>query len=198
MMAGIEPAPHARATPMTTYSIRDGLRPPGLVSLTRLPLAMCLVVAVRSPVWATTIIAVAAATDVLDGWLARRLHEETPTGAVLDALMDKVFVLSVVASLLFVGSLTIPEALLLGARDLGEIPLLTRLALQHRLTSGPTHRANVSGKLATVTQFVTVLALLWGAPHREVWIFLTALAGILAAVSYWVREGRPEGRWSSR
>jgi phosphatidylglycerophosphate synthase len=182
---------------MAAYSIRDALRPPGLVSLTRLPLAVAFGFTAGKPVWATTIIGAAALTDVADGWLARRRHEQTPTGAVLDALMDKVFVLSVAACLLASGAIAIPEALLLGARDIGELPLLTLLAIQRRLTSGAARQANVAGKVATVTQFAAVGALLWGLPHRDVWIFVTAFAGVLAAFSYWIREAHAEA-WSPR
>ena len=119
-------------------------------------------------------------------------------GAVLDPLMDKVFVLAVVLSLIMARSLKIPEALLLGTRELGELPLLARLALQHRLISRPQRRANVLGKLATVMQFAAIAAILLTAPYRAVWIFLAALAGVLAVTSYWRRERDSKSAWSSR
>jgi phosphatidylglycerophosphate synthase len=180
------------------YSIRDAFRVPGLLSLARLPLALTFPWAVRKPAFAIAVLVGAAATDVADGLLARRRNEETPMGAVLDPLMDKVFVLAVVLSLIMARSLKISEALLLGTRELGELPLLAHLALQHRLISRPQRRANVLGKLATVMQFAAIAAILLTAPYRAVWIFLAALAGVLAVTSYWRREKDSKSAWSSR
>ncbi len=183
---------------MTLYSMRDAVRLPGLISLARLPLALAFPWVMKSPAAAIVLLILAAVTDVLDGWTARRRHEVTPTGAALDALMDKIFVLVVAFALVLGGSLTVLEAILLGTRDLGELPLLTRLALQHRLASRRPLGSNVAGKLATVLQFATLVAILLGTPHREIWIFVTSVCGALAATTYWIREGHSEGAWSPR
>ena len=42
------------------------------------------------PFW--TLYALCGLSDILDGWLARRLHAESRTGAVLDSVADIVFV----------------------------------------------------------------------------------------------------------
>jgi len=46
----------------------------------------------------------AAITDVVDGYLARLLHQETFLGACLDALADKLLILAVFATLAFVAT----------------------------------------------------------------------------------------------
>lgn len=46
---------------------------------------------------------VGALTDFWDGWLARRRHEETPIGRILDPVADKVFVLGIMTSFAFIG-----------------------------------------------------------------------------------------------
>jgi CDP-diacylglycerol--glycerol-3-phosphate 3-phosphatidyltransferase len=46
--------------------------------------------------WAVTVFAVAALTDLLDGFLARRFDERTNLGAVLDPIADKLLVLTAV------------------------------------------------------------------------------------------------------
>ena len=53
----------------------------------------------RSALWLVGLFAVAAISDILDGWLARYLHEHTFLGACLDPIVDKLLVLSVFATL---------------------------------------------------------------------------------------------------
>ena len=172
---------------VASYSLRDAVRLPGLISLARLPLAVAFPFSLRSPGLALGLLAGAAVSDVLDGRLARRLHQETPTGAALDALMDKVFVLVVVIALVFSGSLTVLEAVLLGTRDLAELPLAAILALSRSDQRAPP-MSNPFGKLATVLQFLTVGAIIMGTSHHEVWVLATSVCGALAGVSYWLRE----------
>jgi CDP-diacylglycerol--glycerol-3-phosphate 3-phosphatidyltransferase/cardiolipin synthase len=171
---------------VTDYTIRDALRAPGLISLVRLPLALAFPWAMDRPHCALALVAGAGASDVLDGWCARRLHAATPTGALLDAVMDKAFVLAVILSLVARGRVGPAAALLLATRDLAEIPLLARLAIVRRLSEP--RRPNRLGKLATVLQFGAVAAILAGLPRRELLIATAAFCGALAAGTYWARE----------
>ena len=50
------------------------------------------------PFW--TLYALCGISDMVDGWLARRLHAETKAGAVLDSMADIVFVLCCAVKLL--------------------------------------------------------------------------------------------------
>ena len=52
--------------------------------------------------WAFGLFLAAAITDILDGYLARMLHQETFLGACLDALADKILILAVFATLTFI------------------------------------------------------------------------------------------------
>jgi len=66
--------------------------------------------------WAFWAFVVAALTDFVDGWLARRLHAETVWGAILDPIADKVLVCGAVLGLLSLGpnaAVAIPAALIL-------------------------------------------------------------------------------------
>jgi CDP-diacylglycerol--glycerol-3-phosphate 3-phosphatidyltransferase len=66
--------------------------------------------------WAFWAFVVAALTDFVDGWLARRLHAVTIWGAILDPIADKVLVCGVILGLLSLGpnaAVAIPAALIL-------------------------------------------------------------------------------------
>ena len=168
---------------------RDLLLAPGLLSLARVPLAAVFPVVVRLPEVAFGVLALAAVTDILDGWIARRFGQTTATGAMLDPLTDKLFVGSVVATLLVTGVLDWWALLLLSVRELGELPLVAWIAVsrRHRRAHAEQAQANLPGKLATVMQFATVSAALlsWGFTYAL--LYGTAVAGALAALSYWIR-----------
>ncbi|WP_394841232.1 CDP-alcohol phosphatidyltransferase family protein [Pendulispora brunnea] len=173
---------------MATYSLRDVIRTPNLISLARLPLAVAFPWIVRQRRWPIPWLTLAAATDVLDGWYARTFHEETATGAALDAVMDKAFVLSVVATLVRERMLTFLDAILLETRDLGEIPLLLRAA-RHDAPAKP-RSSNIAGKAVTVLQFATLVATLSRMSRRRGWVLATSACGVFAAATYWIREAR--------
>ena len=54
----------------------------------------------EADIWALGIFLAAAATDFLDGWLARRLGQESALGRVLDPIADKAMVVIALALLL--------------------------------------------------------------------------------------------------
>lgn len=161
----------------------------GLLSLVRAPLAALFPFAADKPLPALTIIALAALSDVLDGWWARRSGGATATGAILDPVMDKLFVAVVVVTLMANGRLSVLAALLLGARDIVQLPLAIwfvsdRAALSDR--SGRV-RANVLGKVVTVLQFATIAAALLASPYVSTFARASGIAGMVAGASYWFR-----------
>jgi cardiolipin synthase (CMP-forming) len=171
---------------------RDLWLPPALVSWVRLPLAACFPLVMDRPVPAVAVLAIAGLSDVLDGWVARRLGLATVTGALLDPVVDKLFVLTVAASLLVSGRLSSIEVLLLGMREWVELPLAVWYAssAKARAKRAATAQANLGGKLATSLQFCAVAWLLLDLPGLRYWIVATAGTGLLAGVGYWRRALR--------
>ena len=168
------------------YQARDLLRVPGLLSLARIPLAVAFPLAPTAPA-AFAILVASGVTDVVDGWSARRYGQVTATGAVVDPITDKVFVATVVVTLLVRAKLAWWSLVLLGTRALGELPLVAWRALSPRARRARAEQpaANVPGKLATALQFGTVSAALLGMPYLDVFVYATAAMGVLAAVLYW-------------
>jgi cardiolipin synthase (CMP-forming) len=66
---------------------------------------------------AALIFAAAAATDQLDGWLARRWHVESRFGTVADPLADRLMIDTAVVGLFLHGRLPWPALVLILARD---------------------------------------------------------------------------------
>src|SRR4051794_27493817 len=169
--------------------VRDAFLPPGLLSLARLPLALAFPFAWSRPAAAASVLGAAAVTDVLDGFVARKLHQETETGALLDPVMDKTFVLGVAATLIASGVVTPAEAALLVTRELVELPLVAYVMV-YRVPGD--RRANAAGKLTTVLQFTAAFAVaLQIDPRiREAIVAATAIAGAAAGATYWARAIR--------
>jgi len=174
---------------MERLNPRDVLSIPGLLSLVRLPLAAAFPFVVRKPFAAVAILAAAGLSDLLDGWWARRFGRATLAGAVLDPIVDKLFVGAVAVSLLLADRLSLGEVLLLGVRDVVELPLLVWLLFDtSSLTDRSGHvRANVFGKVVTALQFATVVTALFLLPLAWPLAVVSGASGLLAAATYWSR-----------
>lgn len=69
--------------------------------------------------WALIAFVVAASTDFVDGWVARRLHAESAWGATLDPIADKILLAAAVLGLLaqgaqpYVTHIAVPSAVII-------------------------------------------------------------------------------------
>lgn len=139
-----------------------------LLTLARLPLAagvIYLLLAAWPPPVETSaallllgVYAAGAATDWLDGFLARRWQVITGWGKIADALIDKIFVLSVFGGILAVGLMPgwmLALLVLMAVREFGIT--FWRLWLVRK---GVVIAADKGGKRKTVTQMVSQLVFL--------------------------------------
>jgi phosphatidylglycerophosphate synthase len=101
------------------------------LTLARLLLAPAWVAALlsRAPVAAAALFFTAVATDLADGWVARRYREETPLGGFADHATDAAFVASGTAALAHLGVLPAPLPWLIAAA-------FVQYALDSRTLSG--------------------------------------------------------------
>lgn len=103
---------------------------PNVISASRLlgvPLFLWLVLGPEADVWALVVLMVAGATDFLDGWLARKLNQQSDLGRLLDPVADRLYILAVVIGLAMRDVIPWWVALSLPLRDLllwGLVPLL--------------------------------------------------------------------------
>jgi len=107
-------------------------------------------------VWALVVFVIASLTDLLDGWTARKLRQETETGKFLDPLADKFLVISALIAFLILDPL-IPlwmVGVIIG-RDL-LITLMRYLAIK----KGTTLRTSRLGKFKTAFQMIGIIIII--------------------------------------
>ena len=156
-------------------------RLPNVLSLSRLLLAVLFVPAGRGG--RVALICVAAATDFLDGWLARRTHTTTRWGALVDPIADRIFVLVAIVTYVLNGDLSVGATLLFLARDIATA-LGFFVARAMPGLRGVEFKARFPGKIVTVLQLVTLLAVAVGVQPLAPFIALVALASAVAIVDY--------------
>ncbi|MDQ6634805.1 MAG: CDP-alcohol phosphatidyltransferase family protein [Gemmatimonadota bacterium] len=149
------------------------LRLPNLLSCSRLVLAAGFVAAGETEA-RVGLIGAAAITDFLDGWLARRANATSRWGALLDPIADRVFVLTVTATFLFTGSLSVWGCLVLLMRDVATAVgfLVARLVPWLRAVQ---FQARLMGKVVTVLQLIALAAVL---------VHPAAVRPLLAAIAF--------------
>jgi CDP-diacylglycerol--glycerol-3-phosphate 3-phosphatidyltransferase/cardiolipin synthase len=156
-------------------------RLPNVLSLSRLLLAVFFLPAGHAA--RIALICLAGATDFLDGWVARRTNTTTRWGALLDPISDRVFVLVAIVTYVLNGELSVVESLLLLSRDIATALAFFVARTVPRLRAVE-FKARFPGKIVTVLQLVTLLALVVGAQPLTPFIVLVALASALAIADY--------------
>src|SRR4029453_5817232 len=94
-------ATQVERTPESTVSNRV-LTIPNALSFARLlgvPLFLWLGLGPELDGWALAVLALSGFSDYLDGYLARRLHQSTRLGQILDPVADRLYILAVVIAL---------------------------------------------------------------------------------------------------
>lgn len=123
------------------------------------------------PQWTTVVVwLLLAATDVVDGWLARR-HGATRSGAFLDPLADKVVVLAAMAALVSIDRLWWFPVALIGVRELAVS--IYRSYVGRRGVSVPAR------PLAKVKTWVQVGAVAFALVPAETDAFRSVMAAVL-------------------
>ena len=105
----------------TVPNLLSGLRLAGV------PLFLWLVLGPEEDAWALVVLAVSGVTDFLDGWLARKLNQQSTLGQILDPVADRLYILAVVVGLALRDIIPWWLAVSLPLRDLllwGLVPLL--------------------------------------------------------------------------
>jgi CDP-diacylglycerol--glycerol-3-phosphate 3-phosphatidyltransferase/cardiolipin synthase len=145
---------------------------------------------------ATAVFILAAATDWLDGYLARRLNQMSAFGAFLDPVADKLIVVGALVVLLFLNRVDMLVALIIIGREIAISALREWMA---KVGQSKSVAVAFVGKLKTLSQMVAIPLLLY---HERLfglldcqWLgtILINVAAVLTVVSmfYYLRKALP-------
>jgi CDP-diacylglycerol--glycerol-3-phosphate 3-phosphatidyltransferase len=144
----------------------DALNVPNLLTMGRvvvIPLVLFLLDrgTPEDCLWAAIVYSAAALTDLIDGWLARRLHVVSVLGKFLDPLADKLLVMAVLIYMVPMGRIPEWAVVLLLAREISVTGLRSIAS-----SEGVTIAAGDDGKTKTALQMVGILCLILGYPYH--------------------------------
>ncbi|MFM7886487.1 MAG: CDP-diacylglycerol--glycerol-3-phosphate 3-phosphatidyltransferase [Pseudanabaena sp.] len=135
---------------------------------------------------ALSIFLIAAVTDWLDGYLARKLNQITELGKFLDPLVDKVLTIALFLLFIELGQVPAWAVFVVITRELLITAWRGAPSSANGTDKSPIIAANLWGKAKTVMQIVAIAALLVKIPYAIAffWIAvaLTLISGILYVV----------------
>ncbi len=164
---------------------------PNIITLTRIFLVPVFVVIYVLPgqwtyITAAVLFGLAAFTDWLDGYLARRLNQTTPFGAFLDPVADKLIVVSALVVLMAHHGnawLTLPGLIIVGR----EIVISALREWMAEMNSSGAVVVGMLGKVKTTLQMIAIAVLLAHEPDlSSVWVVSGyVLAYVAAFMTLW-------------
>jgi CDP-diacylglycerol---glycerol-3-phosphate 3-phosphatidyltransferase len=133
---------------------------------------------------AAVVFTLAAATDFLDGYLARRWHSTSDLGVFLDTTADKMLVSAALIALVAIGRTSAWAAAVIVWRELAILGLRAAAA-----ANGTVVYPSIWGKLKFNVQFVAILLAILRYQHRIGPMYLDewamAVAAVVTVLSAW-------------
>ena len=147
---------------------------------------------------ATILFILASITDWLDGWLARRLGQQTELGAFLDPVADKLLVCVALVMLLDLGRINAGSAIIIIGRE------ITISALREWMASIGARKSvavNWMGKVKTAVQMLAIPMLLYHDPigsfdcqYWGSWMITLAAIQTFISMAYYLKQAWPQLR----
>lgn len=176
----------------------DALNFPNALTLARILLIPVFILSVVSSLdygllLATLIFLTASATDVLDGYIARRRSQVTTLGRLLDPVADKLLVMAALFLLVDMGRVAALVAIIIVGREFSVTALRALAAAQ-----GLVIVADTTGKYKMILQIIAIVLLLlqdepislvdfhlWGSLCLYVSMILALVSGVRYASQLW-------------
>jgi len=152
---------------------------------------------------ATVMFVAFAATDWLDGWLARKLNQTSSFGAFLDPVADKFLVCAALLVLVQLDRVDALVALVIIGRDIAISALREWMA---QIGASRSVAVHMLGKVKTATQMTAIPFLLYnGVLFRYIdtqrwgtWLIWVACVLTIWSMVYYLRKALPEIRAKAR
>ena len=124
-------------------------------------------------------------SEFLDGFTARLFGWTSYLGQVLDPVADKLFVLSVSLTWVWLGELTVLQWLLLALRDFAVLLIFLMLLAQGKIGQVRSIKARLPSKITTALQYLVFLCVLVDQhSYLMTLALLTAAVGLLSSIHY--------------
>jgi CDP-diacylglycerol--glycerol-3-phosphate 3-phosphatidyltransferase/cardiolipin synthase len=145
---------------------------------------------------ATAAFLVAAITDWVDGWLARKLNQTSAFGAFLDPVADKLMVAAALVVLVRLDRADVMLAFIIIGREIAISALREWMA---NIGAAKSVAVSLIGKLKTIAQMTAIPMLLWHTPIGPLdmhllgtWSLWIAALLTLWSMGYYLRKAWPE------
>lgn len=129
---------------------------------------------------------VATITDGIDGFVARRMHQQTRLGSILDPLADKALLLSALVLLSFnpgdaFEQLPLWFPIVIVSRD---VVVVIGVAIVFMMGRGFDVRPHWIGKVATLLQMITIGVILIKLPYSFVFVWSAGITTMISGIIY--------------
>lgn len=171
---------------------------PNLLTIIRIILVpiFMLVLLVKIPygqLFAAAIFIIAASTDGLDGYIARKRKQITNFGKIMDPLADKLLVSAALISLVQLGKISGWVAVIIIGREFAVTGLRSVAAAEGVVIS-----ASKLGKIKTISQIVAIVAILInefvvqliGLPLGDYLLYLAVFFTLYSGLDYFLKAGK--------
>ncbi|OHC70428.1 MAG: CDP-diacylglycerol--glycerol-3-phosphate 3-phosphatidyltransferase [Rhodocyclales bacterium RIFCSPLOWO2_02_FULL_63_24] len=145
---------------------------------------------------ATAAFLVAAITDWVDGWLARKLNQTSAFGAFLDPVADKLMVAAALVVLVRLDRADVMLAFIIIGREIAISALREWMA---KIGAAKSVAVSLIGKLKTIAQMTAIPLLLWHTPIGPLdvyrvgtWSLWVAALLTLWSMIYYLQKAWPE------
>jgi phosphatidylglycerophosphate synthase len=158
---------------------------PNLLSSARLALGIAFPFVPAGARWIALL--AAAATEFLDGQVARRLRVSGATGQLLDPIADKVFIISVLATLVAERTLAPGQLILVAARDILVAVGTLWVLLSRGRSALKRMPPSLLGKCATAAQFLFIVVTVVSQEVNALLFLVTSTLSLAAGFHYVLR-----------
>jgi len=158
-----------------------------LLTICRIVLSPLIFVLILWKIWvpATILLAVAFATDLADGYIARKFKQRTKTGKILDPIADKILAFSAIVPLLFVfgdAATNLIYGIMFFSKDIFNFFFLVLT----RTVKIKNAKPRMLGKITTFAQGVAIFWIILRIPHYEILIWIVFILGIASGIDYYI------------
>lgn len=135
----------------------------------------------NSLLFSIIIFLIAGASDVLDGYIARKYNLVTKIGIVLDPLADKLMLLTVLSCLTLENYIPLLVVVIVAVKEL--FMILSGIFLYKK---GVVIPSNIIGKVSTLFFYISIFIFTFNKTTGIYLLYISALSALVALVNYFI------------